>query len=143
MKKTIITIITWALLILLTSEITRLSFNQIYFPFIDPENTSYDEGPIPYLMLLSIYIISFSLAGYIMSWQMKDFEKSISISMSIGVVWLALEATFYVPVFFLMPNHPLMHDYIFTFIGALTPPLFCSFGSYLYCKRIFKKDSAS
>ena len=143
MKKSLTSTILWLALIIILSEITRLVFNDIYLPFVDFRNPLYDEGPTPYLILIFIYIILFSFAGVIMAWKIKSIEKSIILSMSIGVVWSAIQGTFYVPVFFLMPNHPLMHDYVFNFIGALTPPLFCALGSYIYCKYIYKKPIVS
>ena len=143
MKKSLTSTIVWLALIVILSEITTLVFNDIYLPFVNPQSPSYDEGPIPYLILLSIYIILFSSAGVIMAWKIKEIEKAIILSMSIGVFWTAIEATIHVPVFFLMPNHPLMHDYFFTFIGALTPPLFCALGSYIYCKYTIKKPMVS
>lgn len=133
MKNNFLTFLIWLFLLFSANEVTRLAYNFIYYPLINPLSGAINYGSLfPDILLLLIYFIVFTFCGYIISWQMKGSNKSIVLAIFIGVASLAIEISIHIPWFQLKPSHPVTYDYFLAFIGSLTPALAGAIGNQLY-----------
>lgn len=145
MKSIYSTSLIWLILAYLVLEINILAYNYVYYPLIDPETNIIQYGsPLPDMLLLTIYAVTFAVSGAVISWKMNGNVVSLVSAIAFGSFCLALELSlaYSLPWFLLMPAHPAKYDHFLAFFASITPPLFAFLGAYLYNHNVSARSDS-
>ena len=110
---------------------------------VDPRNYQYVVGSeYPRYMLIIICSVLFLIAGAIISWRMKGSQLSMVSAMSIGMVYISLEASLNYPWYIVSVSHANIHTVLLTFVGMLSAPISSLIGAFVYIKYANKPNNA-
>lgn len=142
MKQYLSNFLTWLILFIVITELSRLAYNHLYFPLMIPDTGEMNYGNILLdFIMLGFQFLLFGAAGFAIAWKLNSKLISVAVAMSLGLFWLAVEIATAIPWFQLIPSHPTMYDHVLAFTGTIIPASSAAIGSYWYCYSTKTGDS--